>query len=133
MVEAGRALTSGVMDAPKRTIATARGLRRTMSPPELRLWAILRRREVDGLRFRRQHPIGPFILDFYCDHLKLAVEVDGEQHGLGDHPARDARRDLWLQRRGIETVRFAAIDVRDNLEGVVTEIRIAAEERRRRP
>jgi very-short-patch-repair endonuclease len=82
------------MDAPKRTIAFARELRRRMTPPELRLWVALRGRAADGLRFRRQHPLGPYILDFYCDVAKLAVEVDGEGHWLGDQPSRDDRRDL---------------------------------------
>ena len=117
------------MDAPKRTVAAARELRRAMTPPELRLWAVLRGRAVDGLRFRRQHPIGPFILDFYCDSIKLAVEVDGDQHGIGDHPRRDARRDRWLANHGVETLRIPAIEVRDNLEGVVIAIKLAAEER----
>ena len=67
-----------------------------MSPPEARLWMALRKRAGGGLRFRRQHPIGPYVLDFYCDSAKLAVEVDGFAHVTGDHPERDLRRDAWL-------------------------------------
>jgi very-short-patch-repair endonuclease len=107
------------MHAPEATIELARRLRRQMTPPEARLWVALRRRQADGLRFRRQHPIGPYVLDFYCDSAKLAVEVDGFAHVTGDHPQRDARRDEWLAVRGIRTLRIDARDVRDELNGVV--------------
>ncbi len=90
-----------------------------MTPPELRLWVALRGKSQSGYRFRRQHPIGPFILDFYCESAKLAVEVDGEVHGFGDHPERDARRDRWLAEQGIRMLRIPAIEVRDNLDGIV--------------
>jgi len=66
--------------------------------------------------------MGPYILDFYCHALKLAIEVDGEGHGHPDQAAHDLRRDRWLSEQGITTVRPAAIDVRDNLEGVMTDI-----------
>ncbi|MEJ0064477.1 MAG: endonuclease domain-containing protein [Caulobacteraceae bacterium] len=73
-------------------------MRKNLTPPEARLWQALRGRALDGLKFRRQHPIGPFILDFYCVSARLAVEVDGSVHTLGDNPARDDSRDLWLER-----------------------------------
>jgi very-short-patch-repair endonuclease len=79
----------------------------------------LRRRAGGGLRFRRQHPIGPYVLDFYCDSAKLAVEVDGYAHTVGDRPRRDERRDDWLAQRYVRTLRIAASDVRDELDGVV--------------
>ena len=97
-----------------------------MTPPEARLWVALRRKAQEGFRFRRQHPVGPYVLDFYCDAVHLAVEVDGEVHGFGDNPARDARRDAWLAEQGVRTLRIAAIDVRDNLDGVITMIVEAA-------
>jgi very-short-patch-repair endonuclease len=114
------------MDAPKRTLTRARDLRKVMTPPELRLWSALRRKSQLGLRFRRQHPLGPYILDFYCDAASLAVEVDGEGHGFGDRPRRDAIRDQWLLERGVRTLRIAAVDVRDNLDGVVEMIVLSA-------
>ncbi|MDQ2860825.1 MAG: endonuclease domain-containing protein [Pseudomonadota bacterium] len=114
------------MEAPKRTVARARALRKSMTPPEARLWLALRGQAQGGLRFRRQHPIGPFVLDFYCDKARLAVEVDGEVHGLGDHPQRDERRDDWMEKRGILTLRVPASEVRDNIEGVVEAIVRAA-------
>ena len=117
------------MHAPEQTIARARRLRREMTPPEARLWRALRRRAADGLRFRRQHPIGPYVLDFYCDGAKLAVEVDGFAHLTADHPQRDERRDAWLMARGVRTLRIDAREVRDELEGVVGLIVATAKER----
>ena len=113
------------VDAPKPTIVRARGLRRALTPPEARLWRALRRKALD-LRFRRQHPIGPYVLDFYCDALRLAVEVDGAAHRVADNPQGDARRDAWLAARGIRTLRIPAADVRDNLDGVLAMIRECA-------
>jgi very-short-patch-repair endonuclease len=116
------------MDAPKPTIANARRLRKEMTPPEVALWDALRRSAQAGLRFRRQHPLGPFVLDFYCPAAKLAVEVDSI-HGMGDHPQRDASRDRWLADRGLVTLRVVAVDVRDNLDGVVRTIVETARDR----
>jgi very-short-patch-repair endonuclease len=114
------------MEAPRETIELAKRLRREMSPPETRLWTALRGRKADGLRFRRQHPIGPYVLDFYCDSARLAVEVDGHAHLMGDRPRRDERRDAWLAARGIRSLRIDARDVRDELDGVVDLIVAAA-------
>ncbi|TMJ13687.1 MAG: endonuclease domain-containing protein [Alphaproteobacteria bacterium] len=101
----------------KATVAKARALRRTMSPPEVRLWTILRRQAL-GVKFRHQHPIGPYSLDFYAPALKLCIEVDGAVHGMGDNPERDERRDAWVLGRGIRTIRIPAEEVMRNLEGV---------------
>jgi very-short-patch-repair endonuclease len=106
----------------------ARDLRKKMTPPERRLWNVLRLRP-DGFKFRRQHPLGPYTLDFFCYEAALCVEVDGLAHELGSNPRRDIRRDDRLASQGIRTLRIATIDVRDNLEGVVTFI---VEECRRR-
>ena len=114
------------MEGSKLTVPKARTLRKAMTPPELRLWLALRAKAQEGLRFRRQHPIGPFILDFYCASAKLAVEVDGEGHGYGDQPERDARRDRWLAKQGIRILRIRAIEVRDNLDGVIIAVVLAA-------
>ena len=97
----------------------ARQLRKQMTPPELRLWNVLRTRP-DGFKFRRQHAFGPYTLDFFCHEAALAVEVDGFAHELGDNPQRDERRDEWCADQGVRTLRIAATNVRDNLEGVVT-------------
>ena len=79
-----------------------------MTLPEVQLWQHLRGA---APRFRRQHPIGPYVLDFYCRTARLAVEVDGWSHVTGDHPARDERRDAWLVNQGLSVVRLQATDV----------------------
>jgi len=110
------------------SIASAKEMRKNLTPPEARLWQALRRRGLEGLKFRRQHPIGPFILDFYCVSAKLGVEIDGAVHTLGDNPARDENRDLWLERHGVTVLRIEARYVRDQLDAVLTEIGRAAAE-----
>lgn len=71
------------------------------------------------MKFRRQHPIGPYVLDFYCAVARLAVEVDGQGHDHPDQVAADARRTAWLESQGMAVMRFAAEDVRVNLDGVL--------------
>jgi very-short-patch-repair endonuclease len=89
-----------------------------MTPPERRLWNALKGRP-DTFKFRRQHPFGPYILDFFCHEAALAIEIDGLAHELGSNPQRDARRDQWVANQGVRTLRFRATDLRDNLEGVL--------------
>jgi very-short-patch-repair endonuclease len=89
-----------------------------MSLPEVLLWQVLRKRP-NGLKFRHQHPVGPYILDFYCDATELCVEVDGEAHERGNRPGRDAQRDIWLAEHGIKVMRVSARDVLGDLDGVV--------------
>ena len=114
------------MVAPGLTLRRARALRAVMTPPEAALWRALRSRGVGGLRFRRQHPIGPWIVDFYCAEVGLAVEVDGESHAMGD-PGRDTRRDADLDRRGVRVLRVAACDVLREIDGVLITIQAAAD------
>lgn len=99
----------------------ARKSRKEMSPAELRLWLELRK-EPGGHYFRREHPAGPYRLDFYCSKAKLCIEVDGEAHGYGDRPARDAKRDAWLVTQGVRTLGIPASGVMKNLEGVLQHI-----------
>jgi very-short-patch-repair endonuclease len=106
----------------------ARRLRRELSLPEVLLWQQLRRKQM-GLHWRKQHPAGPYDLDFYCDRAKLCVEVNGEAHDCGDRPRTDASRDRWLANQGIMTVRVAAAEVLRNLEGVLLFIEAHARER----
>ena len=100
------------------TVAKARKLRREMSPPEAILWQILRTRPA-GLKFRHQHPIGPFVADFYCPSRKLIIQVDGIAHAMGDTPQRDARRDEWLRSHGYQIVGIPAVEVSGDLEAVL--------------
>jgi very-short-patch-repair endonuclease len=94
-----------------------------MTQPEKTLWFLLRRNTL-GWHFRRQHPIGPFILDFYCAPLKLCVEVDGPVH-LGQ-AERDERRTNWLKKEGITVIRFTADDVELRPAAVIAAIAQAA-------
>ncbi|SFI94581.1 endonuclease domain-containing protein [Caulobacter sp. UNC279MFTsu5.1] len=110
------------MDAPRRTRSFAKQLRREMSLPEVLLWLGLKARRLEGLHFRKQHPIGPYVLDFYCDEAKLAVEVDGGGHDLGDRPRLDAVRDDWMAQRGIRTLRLPAVDVLACVDGALRTI-----------
>jgi len=115
------------MDAPARTRGLAKRLRRTMSLPEVLLWQAIKGRKLDGLQFRKQHPLGPYVLDFYCDAAKLCVEVDSYVHGTGQRPERDERRDVWLAERGVRTLRISASLVLDEVDDAVASIRQALE------
>lgn len=95
-----------------------------MSLPEVLLWRGLRRQALGG-HFRRQHPMGVYVLDFYCDRARLAVEIDGETHNLAGAPERDARRDAWLESQGVRTLRLPALYVLKNLTGALDTIRAA--------
>jgi very-short-patch-repair endonuclease len=112
----------------KQGVERARAQRRQMSLPEGLLWRELRKRP-GGLKFRHEHPTGPFSLDFYCSDARLAIEVDGEAHGFGERPARDARRDAWLARCGITTLRVPAAEILRDLDGVLRGIVFEAQSR----
>jgi len=103
------------------SVSQARKLRKQMSPTEIRLWRVLRLRP-GGLLFRRQHPFGPFVLDFFCKAAGVAVEVDGMAHDFEATARRDRQRDKLVRDQGVQTIRIAAEDVRTNLEGAVTHI-----------
>ena len=104
-----------------RAVGRARKLRREMSLPETLLWRELRKRQV-GFKFRKQHPAGPFSLDFACLEAKLAIEVDGEAHDRGTNPARDEGRDEWLANQGYRTLRIPAREVLADVGAVVAHI-----------
>lgn len=97
----------------------AKAFRRRMTPPEARLWVCLRASRFRGYKIRRQHPIGPYILDFFCAAASLAIEVDGAQHDHPDRAAHDQRRTAWLGQQGIRVIRLRAADVRDELDGML--------------
>jgi len=86
-----------------------------MTPPERRLWALLRRNRF-GVRFRRQHPIGPYVADFYCHAHRLIIEIDGQTHDYTTE--QDQRRTEWLESQGYRILRFSNEQIRDNIEGV---------------
>src|SRR6266849_3780869 len=98
---------------------TARRLRRDLTDAELRLWLLLRDRRLAGYRFRRQHPIGDFIVDFACTKHRLIVEADGGQHSGNE---ADERRTTVLEEEGWRVIRFWNNDVLSNADGVVETI-----------
>lgn len=97
-----------------------------MPDAEFRLWCELRSHGLDGLGFRRQQPIGRYIVDFFCPAAKLIVEVDGEQHALGDQPVADATRTKWLEAQGYIVVRFWTNEVMHELDAVCAAILAAS-------
>ena len=102
--------------------ARARSLRRAATRAEKKLWYVLQRGQMSGLSFRRQHPLGGYVMDFYCPAIRLAIEVDGGQHNGALGRARDERRSKWLQGKGVTVLRFWNNDVLGNIEGVWEEI-----------
>ena len=106
--------------ASRQKVQFAREQRRSPTRSEQVLWAVLRD-DALGPRFRRQHPIGDFVLDFYCDDARLAVEVDGPTHA--ERPGYDEWRDERLAREGIRVLRVAANDVDADVGAVVERIR----------
>ena len=110
-----------VLQSPIKQVKRARKLRRQMSLPEVILWKALQSRP-DGLKFRKQFPIGQMTADFACLSHRLIIEVDGEWHGHGDQPERDVVRDAIMNREGFTVMRITARDVLKNLDGVVQSI-----------
>ena len=98
----------------------ARELRRPQTPAERRLWACLRDNQLAGYKFRRQHPIDRFIVDFYCAASRLIIEVDGESHAAQEE--YDAARTEWLAAHGYRVLRSTNLEVYQQLEGVVVTI-----------
>ena len=114
----------GVKKLPPKNNAAinrAKAMRRSLTPPEARLWTVLKERPA-GLKFRKQHPAPPYTLDFYCAAASLCIEVDGFSHETGDRPSRDAMRDAYLEEHGIKTLRFPALKIKTELEIVVQQI-----------
>ena len=100
-----------------------RELRAQLTQAEATLWRQLQRRQLAGRKFRRQHSVGPYVLDFYCPEAKLAVELDGAAHDHERAFRRDALRTAYLAAAGIRLVRFENRDVVRNLEGVLAAIK----------
>ncbi|MBA3510781.1 endonuclease domain-containing protein [Sphingomonas sp.] len=113
---------------PKMTVKKARKLRRTMTAPEVILWHRLRRKP-SGFKFRRQHPAGQYVLDFFCSEARLAIEVDGISHDMGDGPARGEARDRWLEAREVATLRIPAADIARSADQAIEWIIAACIER----
>jgi very-short-patch-repair endonuclease len=102
----------------KFTHERARALRKALSPPEILLWTRLRERGRDQPTFRRQHPIGAYIADFYCAAARLVVEIDGWGHADEGRPEHDRRRDDHMSRLGRQVIRIAAAEVMRDADAV---------------
>jgi very-short-patch-repair endonuclease len=101
----------------------ARALRRAETPAERKLWQHLRGRRLEGAKFRRQQPLGPFIVDFVCHEARLVIEADGAGHF--PPPLRDRQRDLLLAAAGLTVLRFENVLILDQLDAVLDRIRNA--------
>lgn len=101
----------------------ARAARRQMPEAQRRLWRLLRDRRFSGYKFRREHPVGGYFLDFYCAEAKISVEVDGRQHGFPWRRAHDITKEKYLLSRGIVTKRFWNWQIRREPESVKTTLR----------
>jgi very-short-patch-repair endonuclease len=109
--------------AKSSTFETARILRENMTLPELILWKKLKDRQQFRFKFRRQHPVSFFIVDFYCHECKLAIEIDGEIHNIGENVEKDQGRLAELNRLGINVLRFTNEQVIHKLDFVLSNIK----------
>ncbi|MGC8906178.1 MAG: endonuclease domain-containing protein [Desulfomonilaceae bacterium] len=120
--EGGRRPGEGKTPLLQDLLEFARNLRKEQTDAERLVWSLLRDRRLAGFKFRRQHPIEPYVLDFYCHEARLAVELDGGQHNEPDARARDEQRTSFLEAQGIRVLRFWNNDVLSNTEGVLQAI-----------
>ena len=109
-------------DIPAKSLIYARIMRREPTQAEKKLWYAFRDRRLQGLKFRRQHPLGPYIADFACIAHNLIIEADGSQHA---ESVRDARRDAFLNDNGFKVLRFSNYEILTNQEGVLATIAAA--------
>jgi very-short-patch-repair endonuclease len=97
-------------------------LRRDQTDAEKTLWARLRSKRLMGIKFRRQQPIGPYVVDFINFDSRLVVEIDGGHHGQDNMRNKDKKRTMWLQQRGYQVIRFWDNEVLQNIDGVLEKI-----------
>jgi adenine-specific DNA-methyltransferase len=106
----------------KSTTNKARTLRRAMTDAERILWKRLRNRQLVNRKFRRQHPLGPYVLDFYCPSKRLVIEIDGGQHYTPEGKTRDKTREKYLNQHDIEVIRYSDRDVLTKVDAVLQDI-----------
>lgn len=106
----------------KQLVPLAKDLRKNSTEVEKLLWYHLRRERMGGMKFRRQEPIGKYIVDFVCFSKKLIIELDGGQHAEDESKKKDDVRDAWLRSRGFTVIRFWNNEILSNLYGVLEEI-----------
>ena len=110
------------MKGNRRQIALAGQLRQSQTDAEAALWARLRNKQLQGVKFRRQQPLGPYIVDFVSFERKTIVEVDGGQHNETEARERDKERSAWLKGRGYQVLRFWNNEVLANTKGILEKI-----------
>ncbi len=119
-----------MFDYNENLIHLSRGLRSRPTDSETRLWQRLRRKQIHGVQFYRQKPLGDYIVDFHAPAAGLVVEVDGSQHLEPEHADKDVQRDEYLKQRGLLVLRFYSRQVLLETEVVVQEIARKVEERK---
>ena len=107
---------------PRSQKSLRQNLRNNLPPAEAILWTYLQGRKFHGLKFRRQHGIGPYIVDFYCPEMKLAVEVDGQSHFTPEQIEKDSIRTKFIESNGLQIVRVVNGDVYSDIEKVLKKI-----------
>lgn len=100
----------------------ARKLRKNQTPQEQKIWQLLRNNQFQNLKFRRQYPIGDYVVDFICKEEKIIIEIDGGQHNIDKNIEKDKLRTEYLKSKGYRVIRFWNNDVDKNLEGVYEEL-----------
>lgn len=110
-----------------KTFENAKSLRKSTTVAEDVLWNELRNKKFEGLKFRRQHPVGNFIADFYCHELKLVIEVDGGIHNKPENKEYDTGRTFELNRNNLQVIRFSNEEVEKDLSGVLEKLKSVIE------
>ena len=103
------------------SLKNARKLRKQMSLPEVLLWQRLKG-SPEGVKFRKQHPLGDYVVDFFCAGKRIGIEVDGISHDMGNRPARDAKRTKAIEALGVRLLRIPASDVLADVDGIADAI-----------
>jgi len=116
----------------RNNIERCRNLRRNQTEAEKKLWSVLRNRQLNGVKFRRQFPVGGYIVDFYCPEYKLGIEADGRQHYQDEWKVRDELRTITLNNLGVEVIRFSDWEILNNIGGVYEVIQKSIEKRRKK-
>ncbi len=114
----------------RNNIENCRKLRRNQTDAERKLWLILRNRQLSGVKFRRQFPVGRYILDFYSPEYRLGIEADGGQHYEDKGKSEDGLRTRELARQGVKIVRFSDLDILNNINGVYETIQRVIENKK---
>lgn len=108
--------------APPISFAKARNLRQNMTVAEKKLWVYLKNKNFLGFKFRRQHPIHIYIVDFYCHELKLIIEIDGEYHNTETQLQKDSERSDILEFQGLNIIRFSNSEIHNSIDNVLKKI-----------